>query len=60
MPVEIHEFEVSPAPAPAQAQPGGGGAPAAAPALEPDLEHLAHARRMAAAARELQLRTFSH
>lgn len=59
MPVEIHEFEVSPAPA-APAAVGGPSAPAAAPAPEPDLEHLARARRMAAAVRELQLRTFSH
>jgi hypothetical protein len=59
MPVEIHEFEVSPAPA-APAAAGGPSAPAAAPAPEPDLEHLARARRMAAAVRELQLRTFSH
>ncbi|MFG6464849.1 hypothetical protein ACG04Q_24970 [Roseateles sp. DXS20W] len=59
MPVEIHEFEVSPAPAP-PAAPGGAGQPAAAPAAEPELETLAQARRMAAAARELQLRTFAH
>jgi hypothetical protein len=59
MPVEIHEFEISPAPAP-PAAPGGPAAPAATPPSEPDLEQLARARRMAAAARELQLRTFSH
>jgi hypothetical protein len=59
MPVEIHEFEVSPAPAP-PAAPGGPSAPAATPPPEPDLEQLARARRLAAAARELQLRTFSH
>lgn len=59
MPVEIHEFEVSPATAP-PAAPGAPAAPAATPAPEPDLEHLARARRMAAAARELQLRTFAH
>lgn len=60
MPVEIHEFEVSPAPAPSAPSGGAPAAPAAAPASEPDLEHLARARRMAAAVRELQLRTFSH
>ncbi|MCE4536737.1 hypothetical protein LXT12_05665 [Pelomonas sp. P7] len=60
MPVEIHEFEVSPAPAPPAAPGGGAPAPAAAPAHEPDLEHLARARRMATAVRELQLRVFSH
>lgn len=59
MPVEIHEFEVSPAPSP----PAAPGAPAAAgtpPPPEPDLQTLAQSRRMAAAVRELQLRTFSH
>lgn len=60
MPVEIHEFEVSPAPAPRAAAAGEPSAPAAPPAPEPDLEHLARARRMAAAMRELQLRTFAH
>lgn len=59
MPVEIHEFEVSPAPAP-QAAPGGPTAPATQPPPEPDLDQLARARRLAAAVRELQLRTFSH
>jgi hypothetical protein len=59
MPVEIHEFEVSPAPAP-PAAPGGPSAPAAAPVPEPDLEQLGRARRMSVAARELQLRSFSH
>ena len=59
MPVEIHEFEVSPAPAP----PAAPGAPAAAGApapAEPDLQTLAQSCRMAAAMRELQLRTFTH
>ena len=60
MPVEIHEFEVSPAPAPAQAQASGGAAPAATPPPEPDLQTLAQSRRIAAAARELLLRTFVH
>jgi len=60
MPVEIHEFEISPAPAPAQAQAGGSSAPAATPPPEPDLQTLAQSRRIAAAVRELQLRTFSH
>lgn len=59
MPVEIHEFEVSPAPAP----PAAPGAPAAAAApapAEPDLQTLAQSRRLAAAAQALQLRTFAH
>ena len=59
MPVEIHEFEVSPAPAP----PAAPGAPAAAGApapAEPDLQTLAQARRLAGAVREFQLRTFAH
>ncbi|MFG6428545.1 hypothetical protein [Roseateles sp. LYH14W] len=59
MPVEIHEFEVSPAPAP-PAAPGGPATPAAKPPPEPDLEQLALASRLAAAARELQLRTYTH
>lgn len=59
MPVEIHEFEVSPAPAP-PAAPGGPAAPAATPPPEPGLEQLARARRLAAAACELQLRTYTH
>lgn len=59
MPVEIHEFEISPAPAPPAAPPAGAPATAAPPA-EPDLQALARARRQAAAARELQLRTFAH
>jgi hypothetical protein len=58
MPVEIHEFEVSPAPVPpATAVPQAAGAPAAP---EPDLESLAQLRRLAAAQRALSLRTFSH
>ncbi len=59
MPVEIHEFEVSPAPAPpvAPGAPAAAGAPAPA---EPDLQTLAQSRRIAATARELQLRTFAH
>lgn len=59
MPVEIHEFEVSPAPAP-PAAPGAAAAPSPPPAAEPQLDTLAQARRLAAAARELQLRTFAH
>lgn len=60
MPVEIHEFEVSPAPAPPAASGGGSSASSAPPSAEPDLQTLAQARRMAAASRELQLRTFAH
>lgn len=59
MPVEIHEFEISPAAAP-PAAPLGGAPAAPAPVAEPDLQALAQARRQAAAARELQLRTFAH
>lgn len=59
MPVEIHEFEVSPVPAP-PAAPGAAAAPSPPPAAEPQLDTLAQARRLAAAARELQLRTFAH
>lgn len=59
MPVEIHEFEVSPAPAPPAAS-GAAAAPSPPPAAEPQLDTLAQARRLAAAARELQLRTFAH
>ncbi|RTL46562.1 MAG: hypothetical protein EKK53_03650 [Burkholderiales bacterium] len=59
MPVEIHEFEVSPAPAaPAASSPP---APEARPApAVPDLPTLAAQRLLASAARELQLRTFAH
>lgn len=58
MPVEIHEFEVSPAAVPpSTAVPQAAGAPAAP---EPDLESLAQSRRLAVAQRELSLRTFSH
>jgi hypothetical protein len=58
MPVEIHEFEVSPAPAPPSAAvPQAPGAPSAP---EPDLETLAQSRRLLMAQRELSLRTFSH
>lgn len=60
MPVEIHEFEVSPAPAPPAASGGAPSASSAPPPAEPDLQTLAQARRMAAASRELQLRTFAH
>jgi len=60
MPVEIHEFEVSPAPAPPAASGGGPSAPSAPPPAEPNLQTQAQGRRLAAAARELQLRTFAH
>jgi hypothetical protein len=59
MPVEIHEFEVSPAPAAAPPAASPPTATAASPAA-PGLQTLAEARRLAAAARELQLRTFAH
>jgi hypothetical protein len=59
MPVEIHEFEVGPAPSAPPAAPGA--APAGAPApAEPDLQTLAQSRQLAAAQRELSLRTFAH
>ena len=59
MPVEIHEFEVSPAPA-APAAPAAPVAAAAPAPAEPDLQALATQRRLQQAARELQLRTFAH
>lgn len=60
MPVEIHEFEVSPAPAPAAAT-GAPASAASAPApAVPDLPTLAQQRPIAHAVRELQLRTFAH